>query len=173
MNKSINWKKPFRIVRWSFSPLPVRDFLSVRSLSRYLHARSVGHSAESDRVENSSLVSKSSRQGKREGRRCPRLLNGSICLQWRKMENTRKGPGRPPSNAQLNSCSGEPISAEELERRRSLAEERKRRKTKKNISSSTTDDSNCSASPPPLQPPTHSSSYSIERILFQSTKKSS
>lgn len=88
------------------------------------------------------------------------------------MENTRKGPGRPPSNAQLNTCSGEPISTEELERRRCLAEERKRRKTKKNTSSSTTDDSSCSTSSS-SQHLTNSSSYSIERILFQSTKKSS
>ncbi|XP_075263609.1 uncharacterized protein LOC142355287 isoform X2 [Convolutriloba macropyga] len=29
--------------------------------------------------------------------------------KWRKMENTRKGPGRPPHNAHPLTCSGEPI----------------------------------------------------------------
>jgi hypothetical protein len=44
------------------------------------------------------------------------------------MENTKKGPGRPPHNAHPTTCSGEPISQQELERKRSEAEDRKRRK---------------------------------------------
>jgi len=48
--------------------------------------------------------------------------------KWRKMENTKKGPGRPPHNAHPTTCSGEPISAEEIEKKRAEAEERKRRK---------------------------------------------
>lgn len=48
--------------------------------------------------------------------------------KWRKMENTKKGPGRPPHNAHPTTCSGEPIPIEELERKRSEAEDRKRKK---------------------------------------------
>ncbi len=48
--------------------------------------------------------------------------------KWRKMENTKKGPGRPPHNAHPTTCSGEPIPLAEIERRRGEAEERKRRK---------------------------------------------
>ncbi len=48
--------------------------------------------------------------------------------KWRKMENTKKGPGRPPHNAHPTTCSGEPIPIEELERKRNEAEDRKRRK---------------------------------------------
>ena len=81
------------------------------------------------------------------------------------MENTRKGPGRPPSNAHLNTCSGEPISEEELEKKRSLAEEKKCRKQKKNCQI-TNQDSNSSNSSNLNQ-----SSYSIERILNQSSRK--
>nr|AAW23068.1 Unc-4 [Oikopleura dioica] len=44
--------------------------------------------------------------------------------KWRKRENTRKSPGRPPQGAHLLSCSGEPLSPEEIEAR----ELRKKRK---------------------------------------------
>ena len=48
--------------------------------------------------------------------------------KWRKMENTKKGPGRPPHNAHPTTCSGEPIPYEEIERKRVEAEDRKRKK---------------------------------------------
>ena len=44
------------------------------------------------------------------------------------MENTKKGPGRPPHNAHPTTCSGEPIPIEEIERKRVEAEDRKRKK---------------------------------------------
>lgn len=34
--------------------------------------------------------------------------------KWRKQDKTRKGPGRPPHNAQPQTCSGVPIDPEEL-----------------------------------------------------------
>ncbi|XP_078692166.1 uncharacterized protein LOC144922355 isoform X1 [Branchiostoma floridae x Branchiostoma belcheri] len=48
--------------------------------------------------------------------------------KWRKKENTKKGPGRPAHNAHPQTCSGDPIPAEELERRQKEREERKKRK---------------------------------------------
>ncbi len=45
--------------------------------------------------------------------------------KFRKKENTKKGPGRPAHNAHPQTCSGEPISAEEL-----LRKERDRREKK-------------------------------------------
>lgn len=48
--------------------------------------------------------------------------------KWRKMENTKKGPGRPPHNAHPTTCSGEPIPYEEIERKRAEAEDKKKRK---------------------------------------------
>ena len=45
--------------------------------------------------------------------------------KYRKKENTKKGPGRPAHNAHPQSCSGEPMSSEELERK-----ERERREKK-------------------------------------------
>ncbi|XP_078610452.1 uncharacterized protein LOC144881326 isoform X2 [Branchiostoma floridae x Branchiostoma japonicum] len=48
--------------------------------------------------------------------------------KWRKKENTKKGPGRPAHNAHPQTCSGDPIPAEELERRQREREERKKRK---------------------------------------------
>ena len=45
--------------------------------------------------------------------------------KYRKKENTKKGPGRPAHNAHPQSCSGEPMSSEELERK-----ERDRREKK-------------------------------------------
>ena len=37
--------------------------------------------------------------------------------KWRKLENTRKGPGRPAHNQHPKTCSGEPIDAETLAKR--------------------------------------------------------
>ncbi len=48
--------------------------------------------------------------------------------KWRKKENTKKGPGRPAHNAQLITCSGDPIPPEEVERRERLRQERKKQK---------------------------------------------
>lgn len=45
--------------------------------------------------------------------------------KWRKKEQTRKGPGRPAHNAHPQSCSGEPIPPDELERRERLRHEKK------------------------------------------------
>ncbi len=45
--------------------------------------------------------------------------------KYRKRENTKKGPGRPAHNAQPQTCSGEPISQEELERKERDRRERK------------------------------------------------
>ncbi|XP_071516652.1 uncharacterized protein [Panulirus ornatus] len=45
--------------------------------------------------------------------------------KWRKKEQTRKGPGRPAHNAHPQTCSGEPIPPEELERRERLRREKK------------------------------------------------
>ena len=95
--------------------------------------------------------------------------------KWRKIENTKKGPGRPAHNAHLQTCSGEPISHEEIERKRLLAEERKRQKQTKNCKSTNSDgNSSTSSSASPKLP--NKSSYSIERILSQSpaiTRKTS
>ncbi|CAK9297676.1 unnamed protein product [Gordionus sp. m RMFG-2023] len=72
--------------------------------------------------------------------------------KWRKKEHTKKGPGRPAHNANLTTCSGEPIDPEELKRK----EVEKREKKKKfKLSSPSSDiknaycpdfDSNCSES---------------------------
>lgn len=48
--------------------------------------------------------------------------------KWRKKENTKKGPGRPPHNAHPQTCSGEPLTQDELERRENARLEKKRRK---------------------------------------------
>ncbi|XP_022092302.1 homeobox protein unc-4 homolog [Acanthaster planci] len=48
--------------------------------------------------------------------------------KWRKKENTKKGPGRPAHNAQLVTCSGDPIPPEEIERRERLRLEKKKQK---------------------------------------------
>ena len=106
------------------------------------------------------------------------------------MENTKKGPGRPPHNAHPTTCSGDPISEEELAKKRLEAEEKKRRKqnerqrrqeakkcTNLNLSSdlipktSTSDchsSSSSSTSSLSVSPQTNKCSYSIERILYQS-----
>ncbi|CAH8458241.1 unnamed protein product [Schistosoma bovis] len=48
--------------------------------------------------------------------------------KWRKREHTRKGPGRPAHNAQLLTCSGEPIDPNELLKREASRLETRRRK---------------------------------------------
>ncbi|XP_037093643.1 homeobox protein unc-4-like [Pollicipes pollicipes] len=45
--------------------------------------------------------------------------------KWRKKEHTKKGPGRPAHNAHPQTCSGDPISPEELERKEQDKRERK------------------------------------------------
>lgn len=45
--------------------------------------------------------------------------------KWRKLDLTKKGPGRPAHNAHPQSCSGEPLSHEELIRRDQRRKERK------------------------------------------------
>eukprot|EP00096_Caligus_rogercresseyi_P015794 TRINITY_DN8268_c0_g1_i1.p1 TRINITY_DN8268_c0_g1~~TRINITY_DN8268_c0_g1_i1.p1 ORF type:complete len:252 (-),score=72.36 TRINITY_DN8268_c0_g1_i1:40-795(-) len=45
--------------------------------------------------------------------------------KWRKQDCTKKGPGRPAHNAQPQSCSGEPLSPQELFRRELQRKERK------------------------------------------------
>ncbi|VDN09597.1 unnamed protein product, partial [Dibothriocephalus latus] len=46
--------------------------------------------------------------------------------KWRKRENTKKGPGRPAHNAYPLTCSGEPISPTELDRRKAEIQEKRR-----------------------------------------------
>ena len=45
--------------------------------------------------------------------------------KWRKKEHTKKGPGRPAHNAHPQTCSGEPIPLEELERKERERKEKK------------------------------------------------
>ncbi len=45
--------------------------------------------------------------------------------KWRKLDNTKKGPGRPAHNAHPQTCSGEPIPPEEIKRREQQRRERK------------------------------------------------
>ncbi|CAF1443549.1 unnamed protein product [Adineta ricciae] len=110
--------------------------------------------------------------------------------KWRKMENTKKGPGRPPHNAHPTTCSGDPISEEELAKKRLEAEEKKRRKQNERqrrqdakkcsnphtsseinqtISNSFSSSSSSSSSSElsSISPATNKCSYSIERILCQ------
>jgi hypothetical protein len=53
--------------------------------------------------------------------------------KWRKKENTKKGPGRPPHNAHPQTCSGDPIPEEELRRREQERLEKKRRKQEERV----------------------------------------
>lgn len=45
--------------------------------------------------------------------------------KWRKMDQTKKGPGRPAHNAHPQSCSGDPLSPEEIHKREIQRRERK------------------------------------------------
>ncbi|XP_045212465.2 homeobox protein unc-4 homolog [Mercenaria mercenaria] len=53
--------------------------------------------------------------------------------KWRKHEHTRKGPGRPAHNAHPQTCSGEPLSEEEIKRRDREKMERKRKKQEERV----------------------------------------
>lgn len=53
--------------------------------------------------------------------------------KWRKRENTKKGPGRPAHNSHPQTCSGDPIPPEELERREQERMEKKRRKQEERL----------------------------------------
>ena len=48
--------------------------------------------------------------------------------KYRKKENTKKGPGRPAHNAHPQTCSGEPLTMEEMERKEKDRGEKKVRK---------------------------------------------
>jgi len=45
--------------------------------------------------------------------------------KWRKLDNTKKGPGRPAHNAHPQTCSGEPIPPEEIVKREQQRREKK------------------------------------------------
>ena len=121
-----------------------------------------------------------------------------VFVKWRKMENTKKGPGRPPHNAHPTTCSGDPISEEELAKKRLEAEEKKRRKqserqrrqdAKKSLNPNSSSDllgktstsdcnsssssSSSSTSSLSISPVNNKCSYSIERILYQSISNGS
>ena len=53
--------------------------------------------------------------------------------KWRKRENTKKGPGRPSHHEQPRSCSGVPLSEEELKEKELKKEERRKRKIKERL----------------------------------------
>jgi len=53
--------------------------------------------------------------------------------KWRKREHTKKGPGRPAHNAHPQTCSGEPIPPEELQRREEQRLVKKRRKQEERL----------------------------------------
>ena len=53
--------------------------------------------------------------------------------KWRKMENTKKGPGRPAHNAHPQTASGDPIGPEEIKIREHAILERKRQKQKERM----------------------------------------
>ncbi|XP_039272993.2 uncharacterized protein LOC120347173 [Styela clava] len=55
--------------------------------------------------------------------------------KWRKSENTKKGPGRPPHNAKPTTCSGEPMDPLEIEKREKarLEKRRNRKHTGKSV----------------------------------------
>ena len=45
--------------------------------------------------------------------------------KWRKVDQTKKGPGRPAHNTHPQSCSGQPITEPEIEKRERARRERK------------------------------------------------
>ena len=48
--------------------------------------------------------------------------------KWRKNDNTKKGPGRPAHNQQPQTCSGQPVSEQELRLKEQRREEQRQRK---------------------------------------------
>ncbi|KAL4239289.1 hypothetical protein ACF0H5_000106 [Mactra antiquata] len=53
--------------------------------------------------------------------------------KWRKQEHTRKGPGRPAHNSHPQTCSGEPISEDEIKKREREKLERKKKKQEERL----------------------------------------
>ncbi|XP_041363473.1 homeobox protein unc-4 homolog [Gigantopelta aegis] len=53
--------------------------------------------------------------------------------KWRKKENTKKGPGRPPHNAHPQTCSGEPMEASEVQKREQERNEKRKRKQEERL----------------------------------------
>jgi len=53
--------------------------------------------------------------------------------KWRKREHTKKGPGRPAHNAHPQTCSGDPIPPEELQRREEQRLAKKRRQQEERL----------------------------------------
>jgi len=53
--------------------------------------------------------------------------------KFRKRDNTKKGPGRPAHNAHPQTCSGEPMDPEEIQRREQERLEKKRRKQEERL----------------------------------------
>lgn len=53
--------------------------------------------------------------------------------KWRKRENTKKGPGRPAHNCHPQTCSGDPIPPEELQRKEQERLDKKRKKQEERL----------------------------------------
>lgn len=53
--------------------------------------------------------------------------------KYRKQEHTKKGPGRPAHNAQLRSCSGAPMSLQEIDAKEKARLDRRKRKADRRL----------------------------------------
>lgn len=53
--------------------------------------------------------------------------------KYRKQEHTKKGPGRPAHNAYLKSCSGEPMTAQEIKAKEKVRQDKRKKKAEKRI----------------------------------------
>ncbi|KAL3877672.1 hypothetical protein ACJMK2_035343 [Sinanodonta woodiana] len=53
--------------------------------------------------------------------------------KWRRREHTKKGPGRPAHNAHPQTCSGEPMEPDEVERKERERMERKKKKQEERL----------------------------------------
>ncbi|KAH9519806.1 hypothetical protein Btru_070956 [Bulinus truncatus] len=60
--------------------------------------------------------------------------------KYRKQEHTRKGPGRPAHNAQLRTCSGQPMTADEIRVREKARKDRRKRRTENRTTGENVDD---------------------------------